>query len=62
MCFTKIINEQMYSESFQVIYKIFEDNNNSMKLPEKDILKLKNIKDKHAFTLLPKKMAENTIQ
>ena len=52
----------MYSESFQVIYKNFEDNNNSMKLPEKDILKLKNIKDKHAFTLLPKKMAENTIQ
>ena len=47
---------------FKLFNKMFEDNNNSMKLPEKDILKLKNIKDKHAFTLLPKKMAENTIQ
>ena len=58
MCFTKKINERCIVNHFKLFNKIFEDNNNSMKLPERDILKLKNIIDKHAFTLLPKKLAE----
>ena len=40
---------------FKLFNKNFEDNNNSMKLPEKGILKLKSIRDKHTFTFLPKK-------
>ena len=55
MCKTKTINEKIILTHFVLFNRIFNDKENLLGIPTKDLLQIKGIKEKHSVELLPMK-------